>query len=113
MTLTCISKLIWPRVKIDPIQLVKSNLTFCYSYNNYDSLSIGQNSSDYGKSNFATQAGQGKASNSNTAGILLTGVFQRGGVDVRFKRLKTSMIVPEGLNHFHKLSRFSNRCGMK
>jgi hypothetical protein len=41
---------------------------YASSYNNYDSLSIGQNSSDYGKSNFATQAGQGKASNSSTAG---------------------------------------------
>ena len=40
---------------------------YASSYNSYDSLALGQNSSDYGKSNFGSQQAQGK-SNSSTAG---------------------------------------------
>ncbi len=41
-------------------------ITLFFSYNNYDSLPLGQNSSDYGKSNYGTQGNQGKGSNTTT-----------------------------------------------
>jgi len=41
---------------------------YASSYNSYDSLALGQNSSEYGKTNFPSQGGQAKGSNSSTAG---------------------------------------------
>jgi hypothetical protein len=44
---------------------------YFFSYNNYDSMPPGQNSSDYGKSNYGSQANQGKGSNASTGGEFL------------------------------------------